>query len=166
MPMRMMRVSKWSCLSILLFAVGYLAGQQQLLSQQQAAAQEEEEESIRSQLSVEANDKLQDVYTSINGATAVLQGESRHRSAIVGFNSFGVTVGGLDAIRDLEEGRGVDPETFAGLYAGLAIEEVSPHIAFNEDGQLTYKDKIVRMYPTSRLKRLYGERLKMAGLGK
>jgi len=75
---------KWSLGAILLFGAGYLCGQSQLLQPQTVAAQDEE--SIRSLLSDEANDKLREVFTSLNGATAVLQGESRHRQAIQGLS--------------------------------------------------------------------------------
>ena len=50
------------------------------------------------------------------------------RSAIIGVNYFAVSVGGIDAIRDLEEDRGVDPETLAGLRAGFAVPEVAEHL--------------------------------------
>lgn len=155
---------KWFVAIVIVFGGGYFCGRSNGLAPEQIQAQTDES-SIRSQLSEQSNEKLRDVFDALNGATASLQGEGRQKSAIQGFNAFSVTVGGIDAVQDLEEGRGVDPETFAGLYAGAASDEVAPHITVNDDGQVLYKDKIVRMYSTGRLKRLFSERLKMSGLG-
>jgi hypothetical protein len=73
----------------------------------------------------------------------------------------------LNASRDAAEaamaGRGVDPETFAGLYAGLAVDEVASELAHDDEGRLTYKGKLVRMYPISRLKRLFAQRSAASG---
>ena len=73
-------------------------------------------------------------------------------------NSFLVSTGGGDAVADLESGRGVDPETFAALYADLATDEIAQHLAKDGEGRLTYKGKLVRIYPIARLKELFTKR--------
>jgi hypothetical protein len=78
-------------------------------------------------------------------------------------NTYAIMVGGVDALDDLESGRGVDPETFAALYAGDAIDEVAQHLSRDEDGRLTYKNRPLRIYPVSRLKKLHSQRLVITG---
>ena len=55
------------------------------------------------------------------------------------------------------------PETFAALYAGLAATEVQEHIDKDSQGRVTYKGKVVQMYPIRRLTQLFKERLKYSG---
>ena len=57
----------------------------------------------------------------------------------------------------------MDPETFAALYAGLATVEIQEHIAKDSQGRVTYKGKVVQMYPIRRLTQLFKERLKYSG---
>ncbi|MDA0834782.1 MAG: hypothetical protein O2955_10850 [Planctomycetota bacterium] len=109
--------------------------------------------------------KVQESLESLKTAMNQLSSEQLYQPATSGINAFAITVGGVDAIGDLESGRGVDPETYAGLYAGLATEEVAEHLATNENGQLTYKDKVIRMYPISRLKKVFEARMALAGQG-
>lgn len=89
--------------------------------------------------------------------------------AIIGPNFFAVSVGGIDAINDLEEGRGVDPETFAGLYAGFALPHVSAHLntelirgggmkILSADGRLRYKGTVVRLYSPEHMRSLFARR--------
>lgn len=95
------------------------------------------------------------------------------RTAFIGTNYFGVSVGGIDAIRDLEEGRGVDPETLAALYAGFAIPSVAADLNLKRDrdprgnvilkidaadGRLRYKGAVIRMYSPARLRELFDRR--------
>ena len=96
-----------------------------------------------------------------------------NRPAILGTNYFAVSVAGIDAIKDLEEGRGVDPETLAGLYAGFAIPEVARNLNLvrdvgtagdvklrinSPDGRLRYKGTVVRLYSADRLRELFDRR--------
>ena len=87
-------------------------------------------------------------------------------------NYFSVSVGGIDVQRDLEEGRGVDPETFAALYAyedqivSGAKErvfkqfgvDISQHLDSDENGRIRYKKKVVQLYSTERLNQLFNRR--------
>ena len=79
-------------------------------------------------------------------------------AAFSGINYFAASVGGVDAEKDLEEGRGVDPETFAALYAGLATPKIAENMDFDELGRLRYKKVIIRMYSQNRLKQLFLQR--------
>jgi hypothetical protein len=94
-----------------------------------------------------------------------LQDEKRYVPAILGLNAFATTVGGVDAIADLESAQGVDPETFAGLYAGQAVPEVAEHLAHDAQGRVTYKGRVVRLYNPTRLKQLFAARVEFAPAG-
>lgn len=143
-----------------LLAAGYAGGAAGLFSPLPLNAQTEGGPSS------DAIEKIKAAYDSLTGAMATLQGEQRYSSVTNGVNTFSVTVGGLDAAKDLEDGRGVDPETFAALYAGLARDEVKDKLGRDESGQVTYNGKVVRMYSVSRLKTLFSERDKIVGIGK
>lgn len=143
-----------------LFAAGYACGTAGLFAPVTLNAQTEQGPSS------EAIEKIKAAFNTLTGAMATLQGEQRYTSVTNGVNTFSVTVGGLNAAQDLEEGRGVDPETFAALYAGLATDEIKDKLGRDESGQMTYNGKVVRMYSVSRLKALFAERDKIVGLTK
>jgi hypothetical protein len=110
-------------------------------------------------------DKLRSAEQALAEAMQMLQDEKRYVPAILGINAFATTVGGVDAIADLESGQGVDPETFAGLYAGQAIPEVAEHLAHDAQGRVTYKSRVVRLYNPTRLKQLFAARAEFAPAG-
>lgn len=140
-----------------LVGFGYLLGTFNTLDSEPMQAQVEDQD-LPSQ---EAVKKIKTVQSELKGAVSILQGENRYRSAIQGYNAFAVSVGGIDAIRDLESGRGVDPETFAGLYADQATDEVAQDLGRDEQGRLTYKGRVIRMYSTARLKKHFELRKKI-----
>ncbi len=111
--------------------------------------------------SQDAVKKIKTVQTELKGAMSILQSENRYRSAIQGYNAFAIAAGGIDAVRDLESGRGVDPETFAGLYADQATDEVAADLGRDDQGRLTYKGRVIRMNSTARLKKLFEMRKKI-----
>lgn len=112
-------------------------------------------------------DPIEEAISKANGALeelkTVLVDENKYVPATKTLNVSAMMAGGVDAIADLEAGRGVDPETFAALYAGQAIDEIAPEIDKDEKGRLTYKAKVIRLYSITRLKQVYQERLKYAG---
>ena len=110
------------------------------------------------QLSADTKDKLNKANDALMTAMSALQQENVYNPATKGMNSFLVSTGGGDAVADLERGSGVDPETFAALYADLATDEVAQHLAKDEEGRLTYKGKLVRIYPIARLKERFTKR--------
>lgn len=97
-------------------------------------------------------EKVKQASDALATAQAALEQDGAYRRAIRGLNAYAVLSGGVDALADLESGHGVDPITFAGLHAGLAEDEVTPHLAFDANGRLTYKGKLVRMYPPERMR--------------
>ena len=103
-------------------------------------------------------DRLRDANRQMGEVMQLLQEDKRYVPAIQGLNAFATSVGGVDAMADLESGQGVDPETFAGLYAGQAMAEVAEHLVRDPEGRLTYKNKLVRIYNPARLKQLFAAR--------
>ena len=91
--------------------------------------------------------------------------EGKYEAITEGINTFLVLTGGGNAREDLESGRGVDPETFAGLYAGKALPEIQTLLGLNEHGQITYNNEVVRLYPKSRLKKLFAQRTQIVEFG-
>ena len=143
-----------------LFAGGYFLGTQNAFERSDANAQglgadpdgmDEVEIAI-----TEANDAIKKVAD-------LLEQDGRHVSASKTPNVSAILSGGVDAVSDLETGRGVDPETFAALYAEQATDEVAPHLDKDELGRLTYKGKVVRLYSISKLKKLYKMRMQYSG---
>ena len=143
-----------------LIAAGYVLGANGVLSPSLLRAQVGGEGP-----SPETAEKISAAYGSLKAVGDALQQDGRHQPATRGINTFAIMVGGVNAIDDLEKGRGVDPETFAGLYADEAVDEVAQFLDRDEKGRLTYKNKVVQMYPISILKALFAERLKYSGTG-
>jgi len=147
-----------SLFAIGLVTAGYVLGATGLLVPVTLSAQEEQEGP-----SEETLGKVKAAAVAIDSAMAALSDQMAYKPAINGINSFAVTCGGVNAIQDLESGQGVDPETFAGLYAGFAIDEISEHLGKDEMGRLTYKNKLVRIYAISRLKAMFQGRCNFIG---
>jgi hypothetical protein len=141
-----------------LLAGGYLWGRLDATVRHTAFAQEPE-----AGPSEETAKKIQAANEALKGAVEALKNESRYTVATKSINVYGVMTGGLNAMDDLESGRGVDPETFAALYAGEANDEVAQHLSKDEEGRLTYKNRVIRIYPVSRLKKLSAQRLVLTG---
>jgi NAD(P)-dependent dehydrogenase (short-subunit alcohol dehydrogenase family) len=141
-----------------LIAVGYVLGSNNALAPDPVAAQDAAEGP-----SEDAIEKISLAYTALRGAVELLTQEDRYKLATKGINTFAITSGGVNAVRDLESGRGVDPETFAALYAGQATDVIAEFLDRDEQGRLRYKNKVIRMYPIAKLKALYKERLKLSG---
>ena len=145
---------------ICLLATGYLLGALQLGAPSPLRA-----EPAAEPIQGAARDKLRSAEQALAEAMQMLQDEKRYVPAILGLNAFATTVGGVDAIADLESGQGVDPETFAGLYAGQAVPEVAEHLAHDAQGRVTYKSRMVRLYNPTRLKQLFAARVEFAPAG-
>jgi len=144
-----------------LVAFGYLLGTSggvgsilSLAYAQDAAADPNAAQSDQS----ETNQKVEAAIAAIDAAMQALIEQKRYVPAIQGLNGFAVTAGGGDMVKALDEGKTVDPETYVGLYAGLAVPEIVDKLDKNDEGQLTYDGKVVRMYPIGELRRLYQAR--------
>jgi len=164
-----MRMFKRMALGIGLLGIGYLLGSAASFSpvRAQDAGTSPSEDSAKK--IVAANDALK-------AAVDQLKIESRYEAATKGINSFAVMVGGLNVKDDLESGRGVDPETFAALYAAAYdLKKLNVRddtladwvdlnlLDYDADGRLTYQNKVVRIYPVSRLKQLSSQRRVLIG---
>ncbi|MBX3440416.1 MAG: hypothetical protein KF861_23200 [Planctomycetaceae bacterium] len=106
--------------------------------------------------------KIKEARYALQEAVKALQNDGRYETITADLNTFLILSGGGNAREDLESGRGVDPETFAALHAGLAIPEVADHLGYDDKGRLTYQNKVVRMYSVSRLQQSYQHRLMFA----
>jgi hypothetical protein len=149
----------WKTISVLsIFGLGYLAGTMQWSAHSSAVAQLDDEGA-----SEEVTKSITAAYAALQTVRSNLNQEGRYTPAARMLNVTGVMAGGIDAVADLESGQGVDPETFGALYANMASDEVSIEIDTDENGRLTYKGKVIRMYSIERLKAFYKERLKFAG---
>ena len=148
-----MRLASRGLLVLGLLVTGYLFGVSDGSISDSVLGQE-----VAVQLTEDTTDKLKKAIDALTAAMSALQLANAYNPATKGMNSFLVSTGGGDAVSDLESGRGVDPETFAALYADLATDEVAQHLAKDEEGRLTYKGKLVRIYPIARLKERFTKR--------
>ncbi|VAX38981.1 hypothetical protein MNBD_PLANCTO02-1100 [hydrothermal vent metagenome] len=149
------------CVALSFLTLGYVLGTSGIASTQVVQAQEEREK--KSSFSETVQEKTKAAIEAIDIAKEALEAEDLYKSATTEINVFAITCGGVDALKDLERGTGVDPETFASLYAGKAINEIAEHIGQDDKGRLTYKSKVVRMYPRSRLKKMLEQRDELSG---
>ncbi|MBW3538920.1 MAG: hypothetical protein KY476_01495 [Planctomycetes bacterium] len=142
-----------------LVAVGYVLGSAGFFSPSSATAQQ-----ANDPLNDQHKERIKLAYDALNAAQATLEQDDLYEPAVKGLNSFAVLAGGIDVRNDLETTQTVDPETFAGLYADLAVDEIAADITFDEEGRLLYKNKIVRMYPISRIRQLIAQRRMLGGV--
>jgi len=150
---------------LLVFAVGYAAGTSGWSLTRAAAAFDDAAQAPAIELAEETRSKIHEGQLSLQDAMGALESEGRYTAITDGLNAFLILSGGGNAMEDLESGHGVDPETFAALYAGQAIPEVDDHLARDDQGRLTYKGKVVRMYSQSRLEQSYAVRARLTNPG-
>lgn len=155
-----MRWLQRAALATALVGTGYVLGNWQVGRPAQAVAQD----AAAGEMNDETKKKIVGVQEALAAAAQALKDENRYTPATKSLNAYSVLVGGLNVLDDLESGRGVDPETFAALYAGDAAEEIKEHFGFDSDGRLTYKNRVVRIYPISRLQKLHAQRLVLTGV--
>lgn len=106
-------------------------------------------------ISNETVDKIRLANDALTAAQESLRLEAKYKPATVGVNAFLILTGGGDVVGDLEQGQGIDPESFAALYAGQGTEEVKDHLSYDSEGRLTYKNQLVRMKSPHKLKSVY-----------
>lgn len=134
-----------------LMVLSYVAGTQQWLAPVAMLAQE-------GGVSKDAKSKIQEANAKLDAAKAQLEADGSYKSIMLATNVSAVMAGGVDSQKDLEDGRGVDPETFGALYAGEVTVDIKEKLSFDEEGRLLYNNKIVRLWPKSRLKKMYADR--------
>jgi hypothetical protein len=158
-----MRWARQFVYCISLFAAGYAAAWLPVSGTASLRAQSRSDASTSP-----VQQRVRDADRAMADAMQGLQDEKLYVPAISGLNAFAVSVGGVDAVADLESGQGVDPETFAGLYAGQALPDLADRFSRDAEGRLTYRSKVVRMYNAARLKQLFAARqeyLPISGAG-
>ena len=131
--------------------LGRLDGGNAALAQDEPAAEEEP-------LPEAAVNEVRATARAVESARDELASAGRYAPATTGLNAFLVLSGGGDAVADLDGDEGVDPETFAALYAGRATDEIKGDLSTDDDGRLLYKGRAVRMYSIERLRKAYDER--------
>jgi hypothetical protein len=153
-----------------LLLLGYLLGSSHvfapsaLWAQGGAKAKPKAGEAQDTGLSDDTRTKIKAASDALKAAMEALEAEQRYKeSAIKGVNAFAVLSGGGSSLDDLKNNGGVDPETFAALYAGLASDRVVPDLGRDAEGKLTYKNRVVRMFPISRIRAAYARRAEITG---
>jgi len=165
-----MRTSATITGCLILLGIGYALGASQILSPGLLLAQGGKGKSktgadspAAQPLSDETKTKIKAAADALKAAMEALQGEGRYDSAIKGTNAFAVLTGGGNSLADLKSRGGVDPETFAALYAGLASDSVIVDLGKDPEGKLTYKNRVVQMYPISAIRAAYARRADITG---
>jgi hypothetical protein len=152
-----------------LLTIGYALGASQILSPGVLLAQGKgktkgADAQTAQPLSDETKTKIKAAADALKAAMEALQAEGRYDSAIKSVNTFAVLSGGGNSVEDLKRGvGGVDPETFAALYAGLATDQIIVDLGRDAEGRMTYKNRVVRMYPVSVIRRAYASRADITG---
>jgi len=108
-------------------------------------------------------EKIQIAYDALADAADALEKEGYYHAATKEVNVFAVLSGGVDAVNDLQSGNGVDPETFAAIYAGTIKPEVQELLQRDSSNHYTYDGKLVQMYPVSELRRRFIIRAQLTG---
>jgi len=152
-----------------LLTIGYILGASQILSPSVLLAQGKGKTKAAADaqaaqpLSDETKTKVKAAADALKAAMEALQSENHYNSAIKSVNAFAVLSGGGDSLEDLKRVGGVDPETFAALYAGLATDQVVVDLGRDAEGRMTYKGRVVRMYPVSVIRAAYARRAEITG---
>ena len=163
----MRKCSQW-LMACGLIGLGYFLGTSGFVGSMSAIAQDAAADKAAAAtqpgaLSEEVQKKITAAFEAVKAAREALEAENLYLPATTSTNTFGILSGGLNAIEDLETGRGVDPETFAALYADMATEEVKSKLTKDDKGRLVYNGKLVQMYPISRLRKTFDARAALSG---
>jgi hypothetical protein len=155
-----------------LLLIGYIAGGSHLLSPAALLAQGGKGKAARpgadSQaappLSDETKAKIKAAADALKAAQEALEAENHYgNSATKGINAFTVLTGGGSSMDELKSAGAVDPETFGALYAGLATDTVVVDLGRDSENRLTYRGRVVRMYPISAIRAAYAKRSEITG---
>lgn len=138
-----------------LLTLGYCLGSLNMHQPDSLKAQADEDDNKYGR---EVLTAYRNVSKAMRDLNSLLSAGGQNTTVSSGLNFFAVSVGGVNAEQDLEEGRGVDPETFAALYADLASPKIAEHLDYDELGRLRYKKNVIRLYSRDRLRALFHER--------
>jgi hypothetical protein len=137
---------------LILFAAGYATA---TLSGFAPSSIEATQDAALDQVSNDTLKAYKKVTKAIKELNNLYEASGQSKSVFEGVNYFAASVGGINAERDLEEGRGVDPETFAAIYAGAASREIKENLDADELGRLRYKKNVIRLYSQERLQMMF-----------
>lgn len=150
-----MRKLRHLVMAVMIFGTGYFVGQTQI-GMRSVTAQDGQ-----TAIAEDTANKIRQANRSLLEAMDALRADGRYESVTDGPNAYLILSGGGNAKEDLESGRGVDPETFAGLYSGQALPEIQTLLGEDSEGRITYNNDVVRIYSKSRLQRVYANRKKL-----
>ena len=143
-----------------LLSAGFLAGAAATAPAAPAAAQDlvpvEE-------LGQATRDRMREGYNAVRRAQTNLEQSDRYRPAAAGVNAFVTFAGGYDVLDSLENGRGVDPTTYAAMEAGFSVPAVAAKLGRDDAGRLTYDGATVRLLPRDVLRAMYLRRAETLG---
>ena len=151
---------KMLAFGLAMWTIGYWSGTGDSPSASALTAQDGD-----SGLSTDTAAKVQAASESIKSAMDALQQDGKYEGLGETPNAFLVLCGGGNAMEDLSSGQGVDPESFAALYAGRVKQEVRLALTTDEQGRLLYNDQLVRLYSRTRLEKMFAERAKLSLTG-
>lgn len=107
--------------------------------------------------------RIREGYDGLRRAQVALEQSGRYVPAANGVNAFVTLAGGYDVLGSLENGRGVDPETYTALEAGFAPQNVLQELGRDATGRLTYKTRLVRLLSRETLRAMYLKRSELLG---
>ena len=143
-----------------MLTAGYLCGSGALPLQSTLTAQDAD-----SGLSDDTATKIHAAHEALKSAMDALQQDGKYEGLSETPNAFLILCGGGNATEDLASGQGVDPETFAALYAGSVKPEIKDSLTRDDQGRLLHNDQLVRLYSRTRLEKLFAERTKLSLVG-
>ncbi len=143
-----------------MLVLGYCCGSGALPGSATVTAQD-----VDASLSEETATKVLAAHESLKAAMDALMQDGKYEGLSDTPNAFLVLSGGGNAMEDLQSGQGVDPETFAALYARKVKPEVLDALTTDEQGRLLHNDQLVRLYSRTRLEKMFAERTKLSLAG-
>ncbi len=116
-------------------------------------------------LSEDTSAKVHAAHESLKAAMDALQQDGKYEGLSESPNAFLILSGGGNATEDLASGQGVDPESFAALYAGTVRPDVKDALTKDDQGRLLHNDQLVRLYSRTKLEKMFAERTKLSLVG-
>ena len=107
--------------------------------------------------------RIRSGFDDLRRAQLSLENTGRYVPAANGVNAFATLAGGYDARISLENGTGVDPETYVALEAGFAPGPILRELGRDEFGRLTYRDRLIRLLPRETLREMFLRRQELLG---
>jgi len=144
-----------------MWTVGYICGNGNLPMADTAVTAQEG----ASGLSDDTTSKVRAAHDALKTAMEALQQDGKYEGLTDTPNAYLILSGGGNAMEDLQSGQGVDPESFAAIYAKQVKPELQAALTTDDQGRILYNDQLVRLYSRSRLERLGAERVKLSLVG-